>query len=81
MVPNDNIGGVLCANIILSIRITPFETTSKRRKGYPSETNVKKGKRIVHGNKELSEKLGRNDLCQCGSGKRFQKMLFTFETI
>ena len=28
-----------------------FEITSKRRKGFPSETRVKKGTRIVHGNK------------------------------
>lgn len=44
---------------------------SKRRKGYPSETNVKRGNRIVHGNKMLLEKLGRNDPCICGSGRRF----------
>jgi len=48
-----------------------FEITSKRRKGFPSETQVKHGVRIVHGNKELIEKLGRNDLCPCGSGHRF----------
>jgi len=30
-----------------------FEVTSKRRKGYPSETRVKKGTRSVHGDKEL----------------------------
>jgi uncharacterized protein YecA (UPF0149 family) len=48
-----------------------FEFTSKRRKGFPSETNVKRGLRIVHGTKELSEKLGRNDLCPCGSGRSF----------
>ena len=46
---------------------------SKRRKGFPSETRVKRGVRIVHGNKELSEKLGKNDLCPCGSDKRFKK--------
>jgi uncharacterized protein YecA (UPF0149 family) len=50
-----------------------FETMSKRRKGFPSETQVKRGVRIVHRTKELSEKLGRNDLCPCGSGKRFKK--------
>ena len=38
-----------------------------------SETRVKRGVRIVHGGKELAEKLGRNDLCPCGSGKRFKK--------
>ena len=52
-----------------------FEITSKRRKGFPSETNVKRGTRIVHGYKELREKLGRNDLCPCGSGKRIQEVL------
>jgi uncharacterized protein YecA (UPF0149 family) len=39
----------------------------------PSETKVKRGVRIVHGHKELAEKLGRNDLCPCGSGKRFRR--------
>ncbi len=48
-----------------------FEITSKRRKGFPSETRVKKGVRIVHEDKELNEKLGRNDLCPCGSGRSF----------
>jgi uncharacterized protein YecA (UPF0149 family) len=46
---------------------------SKRRKGFPSETQVKRGLRIVHGDKELVEKLGRNDLCPCGSGKVFKR--------
>jgi uncharacterized protein YecA (UPF0149 family) len=46
---------------------------SRRRKGFPSETHVKRGVRIVHGHKELSEKLGRNDLCPCGSRKQFKK--------
>ena len=44
---------------------------SKRRRGYPSETKVKRGVRIVNGDKLLEEKLGRNDIC--GSGKRFKK--------
>jgi len=48
-----------------------FEITSKRRKGFPSETQVKRGVRVVHGDKDLSERLGRNDLCPCGSGRRF----------
>ena len=48
-----------------------FEITSKRRRGFPSETQVKRGVRVLHGNKELSEKLGRNDLCPCGSGRSF----------
>src|SRR5262249_36255819 len=50
---------------------------NKRRKGYPSETNVKRGIRVVHGDKELTEKLGRNDLCPCGSGKRFKNAAAT----
>jgi uncharacterized protein YecA (UPF0149 family) len=29
----------------------------------------------VHGEKELTEKLGRNDLCPCGSARSFQEML------
>ena len=56
-------------------RGTAFEPMSKRRKGFPSERHVKHGVRVVHGEKELSEKLGRNDLCPCGSGRRFQEML------
>jgi hypothetical protein len=48
----------------------------KRRKGFPSETRVKRGLRFVRGGeKELVEKLGRNDPCPCGSGKRFQALL------
>jgi uncharacterized protein YchJ len=57
-----------------------FETMSKRRKGYPSETHVKKGLRVVHGDKELLEKLGRNDLCPCGSSKKFKKCCMTSGT-
>ena len=52
-----------------------FERSSKRRKGFPSETEVKRGERVVHGDKELVEKLGRNDLCPCGSGRCFQDLL------
>ncbi len=58
-----------------------FEITSKRRKGFPSETRVGKSVRIVHGNKELSEKFGRNDLCPCGSRFRFYQMLFALGRI
>jgi len=42
---------------------------------------VRRGKRIVHGDKELLEKLGRNDLCPCGSGRRFQEMLPAFRPV
>ncbi len=52
-----------------------FEVIAKRRKGYPSETRVKRGFRVVHGDKELVEKLGRNDPCPCGSGSSFQALL------
>ncbi|MCE2724997.1 MAG: SEC-C metal-binding domain-containing protein [Burkholderiales bacterium] len=31
---------------------------------------------MVNGDKELLEKLGRNDLCPCDSGRRFQELLF-----
>ena len=48
---------------------------SKRRRSFPSESRVKRGLRIVGGDKELVEKLGRNDLCPCGSGRRFQDVL------
>jgi len=36
---------------------------------------VKRGHRVVHGDKELLEKLGRNDPCPCGSGRSFQELL------
>lgn len=53
--------------------------TRKRRKGFPSETSVKRGERgvVTPGGlvKEFVEKLGRNDLCPCGSGRRFQEVL------
>ena len=50
-----------------------FEAMSKRRRGFPSEAQVKRGVRVVHGDKLLEEKLGRSDLCPCGSGKPFKK--------
>jgi hypothetical protein len=40
---------------------------SKRRNSFPSEARVKRGVRFVHGDVELLEKLGREDLCPCGS--------------
>jgi hypothetical protein len=56
-----------------------FEVTRKRRKGYPSETNVKRGLRFIHGEEiELIEKLGRNDPCPCGSALSFQALLPAF---
>jgi uncharacterized protein YecA (UPF0149 family) len=54
---------------------------SKRRKGFPSETHVKRGSRVVHGDKELLEKLGRNDPCPCDSGRLFQELLHEDRTV
>jgi uncharacterized protein YecA (UPF0149 family) len=53
------------------MKALPFKRSSKRRKGFPSETRVGRGVRVVHVDKDLIEKLGRNDLCPCGSGRRF----------
>ena len=58
---------------MLRANIGFFEPMSKRRQGYPSETQVKVGLRVVHGDKLLEEKLGRNDLCPCGSRQRFKR--------
>jgi hypothetical protein len=68
-------GGVSCASIAISKTSPAFSVTRKRRKSFPSETQVKRGRRFVHGDVELFEKLGRNDLCPCGSGRRFQSLL------
>src|SRR5258708_3619017 len=69
------------ANHIHDSEDSNFEITSKRRKGFPSETNVKRGIRVVHGNKELREKLGRNDFCPCGSGRSFKELLPPLRTL
>lgn len=58
-----------------------YEITSKRRKGYPSETRVKRGVQVVHGHKQLQEKLGRNDPCPCGSSRSFQGLLPALGTV
>jgi hypothetical protein len=68
-------GGVPCDSRKSTSTPTGFEVTSKRRKGFPSETRVKRGARVVGGCKELTEKLGRNDPCPCFSGRRFQELL------
>jgi hypothetical protein len=68
-------GGVPCASIAISTTSPAFEITCKRRKSFPSESHVKRGQRFVHGDVELLEKLGRNDPCPCGSGRRFQGLL------
>ena len=42
--------------------------------GVPSsETQVKRGDRTVGVDTELIEKLGGNDPCPCGSGRRFRR--------
>ena len=50
---------------------------SKRRKGFPSEAKVKRGVRIVHGNKELTEKLGRLNLSSNIGGPPFKNTGFS----
>jgi len=74
-------GGVLWPGENDSTNNAFHRKTSKRRRGFPSETNVKRGMRVVHGDKELTEKLGRNDPCPCGSGRRFQEMLLAQRTL
>ncbi|RYE09825.1 MAG: hypothetical protein EOP22_07260 [Hyphomicrobiales bacterium] len=64
-----------CAKPAISTTSPAFEVSSKRRNSFPSETHVKRGDRRVHGDVDLLEKLGRNDLCPCGSGRLFQEML------
>ena len=61
-------GADQCDTNTSTTKTTAFEPMSKRRRGFPSETHVKCGLRIVHGDKQLEEKLGRNDPCPCGSG-------------
>ena len=70
--PVNEEGGASCQRNINSASRLNFEIMSKRRRGYPSETNVKRGLQIVHVDKELFEKLGRNDLCLCGARKKFK---------
>lgn len=70
-----------CQSTSTTTNSPAFERSSKRRKGYPSETRVKRGLRSIKGGPddpnsiELIEKLGRNDPCPCGSGNRFQALL------
>ena len=73
--PGFKCGGVPCDSRRTTSRPSAFEVTRKRRKGFPSESRVKRGYRVVGGHKELVEKLGRNDPCPCGSGRRFQALL------
>jgi len=44
--------------------------------GVPSsESNVKRGDRVIGVDTELVERLGRNDLCPCGSRRRIPPVL------
>ena len=74
-VPEALLGGASCESKTNTSNSIAFEVSSKRRKGFPSETQVKRGDRVVGGGKELLEKLGRNDPCPCGFGRRFQALL------
>jgi hypothetical protein len=55
------------------MRISAFEGMSKRRRGYPSERAVKRGRRVVHGEKELMEKLGKDDIALAVPGGCFKR--------
>jgi SEC-C motif len=68
-------GGAPCESRKNTSKPIAFEVSSKRRRGFPSETHVKRGNRVVGGAKDLLEKLGRNDPCPCESGRRFQALL------
>lgn len=62
------------------------QSMSKRRRGFPSEARVQRGLvRVVGGEgdrrKVLDEKVGRNDPCPCGSGRRFQALLPGFRPL
>lgn len=50
-----------------------FHGHEQRRKGFPPETGVKRGDRVVGGAKDLVEKLGRNDPYPCGSARSFKR--------
>jgi hypothetical protein len=57
-------------------------TTARRLHAHTritSETQVKRGRRVIHGDKELVEKLGRHD--PCGSGRRLQGVLPHLRTV
>ena len=53
-----------------------FHNHEQAAQGLPvRDERIKRGDRIVRGTKELSEKLGRNDPCPCGSARSFQALL------
>ena len=53
-----------------------FERSSKRRKGFPSETGSNTAFRVVHSEKELFEKLGGKTPVLADQGRRFQELLY-----
>ena len=59
-----------------------FRANQQTPPGVPSsETAVKRGPRIIGVDTELIEKLGRNDPCPCGSGRRFPALLPHLRTL
>ena len=56
-----------------NVNQTCLRTSSKRRKGFPSETHIRRGLRIVHTDRTIG-KLGRYDPCSFGSERRFRKV-------
>jgi hypothetical protein len=48
--------GFQCLRTISTEKKSPFSSMSKRRRGFPSESRVKRGDRVVHGDKELIRK-------------------------
>lgn len=53
----------------------------KRRRGADAKAHVKHGLRVIGDDKFLFEKLGRNDPCPYGSGRRSQALLHAPESV
>jgi hypothetical protein len=53
-----------------------IEISSKRRRGFPSETQVKRGARVVHGNKELIRKARPQRPLPLRFNKTIQELLY-----
>jgi hypothetical protein len=68
------LGGRPCTEITTLRR--PFEPTSKRRRGFPLASPTSSAATGSSASTpELTEKLGRDDPCPCGSGQRFSPVL------
>src|SRR5438309_9495767 len=50
-----------------------FRADDQAPHGLTSKTQVKCCVQVVHGTKELTERVASNDLCPCESGKRVKK--------